>query len=155
MAFHSGAGEEWGRSEQVVCRPSSSYREWPRASWVGRCRMSRTSVPKTRPGGWAAVLVPPGRGGSEKVLGPADQAEVEGPPLPEATGRSGAWHSRDFSGNDCQPSPCSLRGVALPHGSRGSRWLYRPRWTGLLPSLAVPVCDVSLSDWHPAQLRCA
>ena len=40
-------------------------------------------------------------------------------------------------------------------GPQGSRWLCEPHCARPLPSLAVPVCDVSLSHWHPAQLRCA
>lgn len=92
-------GEKWGavgaRGRQA---PYLLTVIVPRASRAGRCCLSRTNIPKTRPGGWAAGLVLPGWGGSEKALGQERGSRLNVPCCLRRMGRPGCMAFMRFLG---------------------------------------------------------
>ena len=74
--------------------------------------------------------------------------------LPERTGQNKVHglHEISWDLSVCR-LPTPSRDQPYLHASQGSRWLCRPHCPWLFLSLAMPVCDIGLSDWHLAQLR--
>lgn len=95
------------------------------------------------------MLAPPGWGDSEKGLMLGRGLGLNVPCCPKRPGRPGCMAFVRFLGT-LVPASCWLpAGSVLPPLIPRKQVALQAPW-----GLAVPVCDVSLSDWHPAQPRC-